>query len=179
MHKLPEQAASCEMACMRSDACENRKGENMQQAIAARTPVHLWIVGILATLWNCFGAYDYVQTRMRNMDYIKSSMPGVDANAALAWIDSMPMYAQIGWGLGVWLGLLGSVLLLLRSRWAVMSLGLSMIGAIVSIGYQIALAQPLAGADSPMMKVMQYGIIAVTIALFLYARAMEKKGLLR
>jgi len=30
-----------------------------------------------------------------------------------------------------------------------------------------------------MMKVMQYGIIVVTIALFLYARAMEKKGLLR
>ena len=70
------------MACMRSDACENRKGENMQQAIAARTPVHLWIVGILATLWNCFGAYDYVQTRMRNMDYIKSSMPGVESSSS-------------------------------------------------------------------------------------------------
>ena len=84
----------------------------MQQAVSARTPAHLWIVGILSLLWNCFGAYDYTMTRMRNTDYIAKAMPGVDPNAALAWIDSMPMYAQVGWGLGVWLGLLGAVLLL-------------------------------------------------------------------
>ena len=34
----------------------------------------------------------------------------------LACIDSLPIYALIGWGLGVWMGLLGSILLLLRSR---------------------------------------------------------------
>jgi hypothetical protein len=151
----------------------------MQQAVSARTPAHLWIVGILATLWSCFGAYDYSMTRMRNTDYIRSAMPGVDPNAALAWVDSMPMYAQIGWGVGVWLGLLGSILLLLRSRWAVWSLGLSMVGAIVSLGYQIALAPPLAGADGPMMKAMPYIVILISIALFLYARAMEQKGVLR
>ena len=81
----------------------------MQQAVAARTPAHVWIVGILSLLWGCFGAYDYTMTRMRSTEYIKSSMPGVDPNAALAWIDSMPMYAQVGWGLGVWFGLLGSI----------------------------------------------------------------------
>jgi len=151
----------------------------MQQAVGARAPVHLWVVGFLALLWNCFGCYDYLMTRMRNIDYIKSSMPGVDANAALAWVDSMPMYAQIGWGVGVWLGLLGSVLLVLRSRWAGLALGLSMVGAIVSLGYQIALAPPLAGADSAMMKFMPYIIILITIALFLYARAQAAKGVLR
>ena len=144
-----------------------------------RAPVHLWIVGILALLWNCFGAYDYTMTRMRNTDYIASAMPGVDPSAALAWVDSMPIYAQIGWGLGVWLGLLGSVLLLIRNRWAVWSFGISMVGAIVSLGYQVALAPPLAGATGPMMTIMPYVIIGITIALFLYARAMENKGVLR
>ena len=151
----------------------------MQQALAARTPVHLWIVGTLATLWNCFGGYDYVMTRMRNTDYIAAAMPGVDPQAALAWVDAMPIYAQFGWGLGVWLGLLGSILLLLRSRWAVWSLGLSMIGAIVSLGYQIALAPPLAGAEGLMMTVMPYVIILIAVALFLYARAQAAKGVLR
>ncbi len=31
-----------------------------------RTPAHLWIVGILATLLNAFFAYDYLMTRLRN-----------------------------------------------------------------------------------------------------------------
>ena len=152
----------------------------MQQAASARTPVHLWIVGILSLLWSCFGCYDYTMTRIRNTDYIASAMPGVDPNAALAWVDAFPLYAQIGWGLGVWGGLLGSILLLIRSRWAVWSFGISLIGAVLSLGYQIALAPPLPGAtESAMMKLVPYVVIVICIALFLYARAMEKKGVLR
>lgn len=151
----------------------------MQQAVSARTPAHLWIVGILSLLWNCFGAYDYTMTRMRNTDYIASAMPGVDPNAALAWVDSMPMYAQVGWGLGVWLGLLGAVLLLVRSRWAVWSFGISFVGAVLSLGYQIALAPPLEGASGPMMTVMPYVIILIAAFLAWYAWTMEKKGVLR
>jgi hypothetical protein len=151
----------------------------MQQVVSARTPTHLWIVGILSLLWNSFGCYDYTMTRMRNTDYIASAMPGVDPNVALAWVDSMPLYAQIGWGLGVWLGLLASVLLLVRSRWAVWSYGISLVGAILSLGYQIALAPPLPGAEGPMYTVMPYVIIAVAAFLFWYAWTMEKKGVLR
>lgn len=151
----------------------------MQQAVSARAPAHLWIVGILSLLWNCFGAYDYTMTRMRNTDYLASAMPGVDPNAALAWVDAFPIWVQAGWALGVWLGLLGAVFLLLRSRWAVWSFGLSLVGAILSLGYQIALAPPLAGAEGLMFTVIPYVIILVALGLFLYARAMEKKGVLR
>jgi len=151
----------------------------MQQAVSARTPAHLWIVGILSLLWNAFGCYDYLMTRMRNTDYLAGMMPGVDPNAMLAWVDSFPIYAQIGWALGVWMGLLGSILLLLRSRWAVWGFGLSLVGALLGLGYQIALAPPLAGADDMMSKVMPYVIIAIAVALFVYARGQEKKGVLR
>ena len=152
----------------------------MQQAVSARAPAHLWIVGILSLLWNCFGAYDYTMTRMHNMEYLKGAMPGVDPNVALDWVESMPLYAQVGWGLGVWLGLLGSVLLLMRSRWAVWSFGISLVGAVLSLGYQLALAPPMPGAtESPMMKAIPIVVIAIALALFLYARAQEKKGVLR
>ena len=151
----------------------------MATTAQVRTPVHLWIVGILSLLWSCFGAYDYTMTRMRNTDYIASAMPGVDPNTALAWVDSMPLYAQIGWGLGVWLALLGAVLLLIRNRWAVWSYGLSMVGAILSLGYQIALAPPLPGAEGAMYSVMPFVIIAVSIFLFWYAWTAEKKRLIR
>jgi len=145
----------------------------------ARTPIHLWIVGVLAVLWNCIGCYDYLMTRMRDTDYLAKMMPTVDPNAMLAWVDAFPIWAQFGWGLGVWGGLAGSVLLLLRSRWAVWGLGLSLVGAILGLGYQIVAAPPLAGMDDMMFKVMPYVIIAIAVALFLYARAMEKKGVLR
>jgi hypothetical protein len=151
----------------------------MQQAVTARTPVHLWIVGILSLIWNAFGCYDYLMTRMRNTDYLASMMPKVDPNEMLAWVDSFPLYAQIGWALGVWMGLLGSVLLLVRNRWAVWSFGLSLLGAVLGLGYQILAAPPLPGADDAMSKAMPYVIILIALGLFLYARAMEKKGLLR
>jgi len=149
-------------------------------AQARSTPIHLWVIGALSFLWNCFGCYDYLMTRMRNTDYIAAAMPGVDPNAALAWVDKFPLYAQIGWGLGVWMGLLGAILLLMRSRWAVWSLALSFVGAVLGLGYQIALAPPLPGDhESAMTNAIPYVVIAVALALALYARAMEKRGVLR
>lgn len=150
----------------------------MATAVPMRTPMHLWIVGALSLLWNAFGAYDYLMTRMRNTDYLASAMPGVDPQAALAWVDGFPIYAQIGWGLGVWCGLAGALLLLIRNRWAVWAFGLSLFGGVLGLGYQIVAAPPLAGAEGFMFDVMPYAIILVAVGLYAYARAMEKKGVL-
>lgn len=151
----------------------------MATTVEARTPVHLWIVGILSLLWGGFGCIDYLMTRMENRDYLASAMPGVDPDVMLQWVDSFPLWAQIGWGLGVWMGLAGSVLLLLRHRWAAGAFALSLLGAIMGLGYQIALAPPLPGAEGPMMQVIPYVIILVALGQFLYARAMQQKGVLR
>lgn len=151
----------------------------MAHAIEARTPAHLWIVGLLSLLWSCFGAYDYVMTRLRDTDYLAKMMPTVDPHATLAWVDGFPLWAQFGWGLGVWGGLVGAVLLLIRSRWAVWAMGLSLLGALLGLGYQIAAAPPLPGAEGPMFELMPYVIILVALGLFLYARAMERRGVLR
>lgn len=145
----------------------------------AKPPLHLWIIGGLATLWGAIGSYDYVMTRMRNTDYLAAMMPGVDPQAVLAWIDGFPIWAQIGWGLGVWGGLVGAILLLARRRWAVPVLAGSLIGAIVSLGYQLLAAPPLAGAEGAMFDVMPLVIIAIAAALVIYARAMRAKGVLR
>ena len=149
----------------------------MQETVSARTPAHLWIVGVLATLWNAFGCYDYLMTRMRNTDYLKSMMPDVDPNAMLAYVDGFPIWAQFGWGLGVWGGLAGGILLLLRSRWASWAFGLSLVGAVLGLGYQ--LMNPMPFIEGFMATGMPIIIIVVALALLLYARAMEKKGVLR
>ena len=151
----------------------------MQDMVQARTPAHVWIVGALATLWNAFGAYDYLMTRSRNTEYLSSMMPGVDANQFLAYIDGYPIWAQIGWGLGVWMGLLGSVLLLLRSRWAVHSFALSLLGMALSFTY-VFTGPPMPGEEQiGAMKYFPLVIVAVGVALLYYAVAMRKRGILR
>ena len=148
-------------------------------APAMTAPKSVYIIGVLALLWNAVGCYDYLMTRMRDTDYLAKMMPTVDPNAMLAWIDGFPVWAQFGWGLGVWGGLIGAVLLLARSRWAVLALGLSLGGAVLGLGYQIVAAPPLAGAEGVMVEAMPYVIILIALALFLYARAMRAKGVLR
>jgi hypothetical protein len=151
----------------------------MQQAVSARTPAHLWIVGALALLWNCFGAYDYTMSNMRNEDYIKSAMPTTDPAVALAWMDSFPLYAKVGWALGVWGGLLGAILLLMRSRYAVWAFAVSMFGIVLSIGWQLVAAPPLPGADSGLAKIIPGVVILIGLFLLWYSWSMSKKGVLR
>ena len=152
----------------------------MEDVQTAKAPIHLWIVGALALLWNAFGCYDYLMTRMRNEDYFRSMAPDVDPQAMLAWVDSFPIYAQFGWGLGVWFGLAGSILLLMRHRWAVPALAISLVGAVLGLGYQILAAPP---APPPMnegpMTMMPWVIIAIAAGLYYYARRQKQAGLLR
>lgn len=151
----------------------------MATAANTRTPMHLWIVGAVALLYSCFGAYDYVMSHMRDLRYIANSMPGVDPNVALAWMDNFPAYAKIGWALGVWGGLLGAILLLMRSRYAVWAFAVSMIGIVLGIGYQLALAPALPGAEGTAAKIMPWAIIIIGAALLGYSQAMVKRDILR
>ena len=54
-----------------------------------------------------------------------------------------------------------------------------MVGIVLSIGWQIAAAPPLPGADSGAAKVIPYVVIAVGLFLLWYSWSMEKKGVLR
>ena len=151
----------------------------MQQSVAARTPAHLWIVGALATLWNGFGAWDYLMTRTHNSDYLQSMMPGVDTNAIYGYIDSFPIWASIGWGLGVWCGLAGSLLLLVRMRWATQLLALSFIGSVLGLGYQLMNPGGPAEMHEGVGGLIPYAIILIALGLAVYARTMEKRGVIR
>ena len=134
----------------------------MDDVQTARTPIHLWIVGLLALVWNGFGCYDYLMTRMRNLEYFRAMAPDSDPEAMLAWVDGFPIYAQFGWGLGVWMGLIG------------------FIAAVVGLGYQILAAPP---PPPPMnegaMAFMPWVIIVAAAALYYYAHRQKQAGVLR
>lgn len=151
----------------------------MDETVREKAPAHLWVVGILALLWNGFGAYDYFMTRTRGAAYVESMMPGVDGSKLVAYVDSFPLWASAGWGLGVWGGLLGAILLLMRHRLAVPVLALSLLGAIVGIGYQLMRPLDVPDMHTGFNAVVPYLIILIAALLFLYARGQRAKGVLR
>jgi len=145
----------------------------MATTAQVRTPVHLWVVGVLAFLWNCFGCYDYLMTNLKNQAYLAQFTAD-----QIAYMDSLPRWLTAFWALGVWGGLVGSILLLIRNRYAVWAFGASFVGAVIGLGYQLVMTTMPASMKQGMMGVMPYVIILITAFLFWYAWNAEKKGLL-
>lgn len=145
----------------------------MAASAETRVPAHLWIVGVLALLWNGFGCYDYLLTNLKNQTYLTQFSAD-----QLAYMNSLPAWLTGSWAIGVWGGLAGSILLLMRSRYAVWMLGLSLIGAIVGLGYQMFLTKMPASMKEGMMGIMPWVIILIAAFLFWYSWNAEKKGLL-
>ncbi|MCB2048877.1 MAG: hypothetical protein KDE32_11715 [Novosphingobium sp.] len=149
-------------------------------SIQARTPWHLWLVGILSLLWNAFGAWDYTATQMENREYLAAAAQsmGVSVDAVIAHFAAYPAWMDAAWALGVWGSVLGSILLLLRKRLAVIAFFISLFGLFVSTLYGIATpieSMEQSAANWSMMAV----IWIVLIGLILYARSMVKRGHLR
>lgn len=151
----------------------------MEHAMPARTPAHLWIVGILSLLWNGFGCFNYFMTRTQGESWIRQMMHTDDGAAIMAYLDSFPIWASAGWGLGVWGGLLGSVLLLMRHRFAVPAFAVSLVGAVASNLYQLMYPADIPELTGGTNALMPFVIIAIAVALLLYARAQRAKGVLR
>jgi hypothetical protein len=139
-----------------------------------RTPAHLWIIGILALLWNAFGCYDYLMTMTGNAAYL-SQFP---ADALTYW-EGLPSWTAGAWAFGVWGGLVGAILLLMRNRLAVWAFALSLIGAVLGLGYQMFVDPMPASLKEGMMGYMPWVIIAIAAFQLWYSWSEEKKGTIR
>lgn len=139
----------------------------------ARVPRHLWLVGVLSLPWNAFGAVDYLLTKTNNEAYLSQFTP-----EQLAYFTTFPAWATAAWAFGVWGALAGSILLLMRSRFAVHAFGVSLAGMAVSFGYQFTLSDAME-VMGPALVAFTVVIVAVGVALFLYARRQVASGVLR
>jgi hypothetical protein len=139
-----------------------------------KTPVHLWIVGLFALFWNAGGAYDYVMTQTQNPAYL-----AMLTDAQKAFMDNGPIWFEAAWAVGVWFSVLGAVLLLLRSRLARTAFGLSFLGLMVSSVYSFGIADRTGLTLTPAQMGFTAAIYVVLVLLWIYARAMTRRGVLR
>jgi hypothetical protein len=137
------------------------------------TPAGLWVVALASLLWNGFGAFDFTMTNIRDPGYLAQFPPEV-----IQMVDAFPLWAMTAWACGVWGALAGSLLLLLRSRYAVHAFALSLAGLAVSTAYQWTLDLP-AAMRTPGMIAMNAAIWAGALFLLWYAVRQRKAGVLR
>ena len=140
----------------------------------ARTPWHLWAVGILSLLWNLFGVFDFSMSLSQGEAYFRSM--GM-TEPQIAYFNAMPGWTYVAWALGVFGGALGSLLLLLRRRWALHAFAASLAGLIASLIYTFVLSDgaEVMGGQTP----IQFVILAVCLFLVGYAAWAARRGWLR
>jgi hypothetical protein len=148
-------------------------GEAIMEA-TAKAPLHLWVVGGASALWNAFGAFDYVMTQTRNAAYLASF-----TESMFEHLEAFPAWMDAAWACGVWGALLGSLLLLARSRYAVSAFVVSIAGLLVSTLYNFALTSPPPELMTVGRVSINLVIWAIAIGLLLYARRMRRRGVLR
>lgn len=132
-----------------------------------RPPRFFWPVAILALLWNGFGGYDFLMTNARDPAWVAPLPVEV-----LRWLDAMPLWAIAAWALGVWGAVLGSVLLLVRSRHAVPAFAASLAGLAASTAYRASSGMGAGGAVAA-------AIWIVAVLLLWFAVRMWRRGVLR
>jgi len=137
-----------------------------------RSPWHLWVVGIVGTLWNSVGAFDYFATQTRNESYMSRFTP-----EQLEFFYGLPTWVVAFWALAVWGGVLGALLLLLRKRLAAGVLFVSFLSMVMTAIHNFVLANGLEVMGGT--GVAFSGLIFVfALGLWLYAKAMAQRGVL-
>jgi hypothetical protein len=137
-------------------------------------PRHVWVVGVLALLWNAMGALDYTMTQMRNAAYMKDFTP-----EQLAYFYNFPKWVISTWAISVWGGVLGSLALLLRSRWAVPVFAVSLTTMAMTFVHNYLLSDGMKVMGGVGGLVFTVAIVAVGTALLVYARWLAHIGAFR
>jgi hypothetical protein len=141
-------------------------------AVTIRTPIHLWIVGVLSLLWNSVGAFDYTATQFRIESYMSQFTPG-----QLEYFYGFPVWMDAAWAIAIWSSLLGSIALLFRKALAAWLFGVAILGLAVSSVYNFVLSNgmEIMGSGAAMFTAV---IWVIALFLYFYASAMHKRRVL-
>jgi hypothetical protein len=135
--------------------------------------VHLWIVAGLSLLWNAVGAFDYVMTQTANEAYMSNF-----SAEQLEYFYGFPLFATAAWAVAVWSSVLGSVLLFLRRGLADPVFLISFVAMAGNTIYTTSTGgwSIMGGAGA---VAFSGAIFLVSLALWLYARALRRQGVLK
>ena len=133
-------------------------------------PRSFWIIGSVALVWNLIGVVRYVM-QLRLTEDVLTALP----EAERALYTNIPTWAISAFAVAVIAGAIGSVLLLMRSVWAVPVFLISLLGVLVQMyhAFVIANAIDVLGPGSALVPTL---IVGIGVGLIWYARSAKEKG---
>ena len=140
-----------------------------------KAPWHLWLVGVIALLFNSIGVFDFVMSMAQGAQYQASAGMTPDQ---IAHYQQMPGWMTAVWAVGVFGAFLASILLLLRRRGALPVFVVSLAAFLISLLYTYVLTN--GGAVMGQEMAIASAVIAGLLVFFSgYARTMTQRGVLR
>jgi len=139
----------------------------------SKAPWHFWVISIAGFLWSLMGAMDYVMTQTRNEEYMSGFTP-----EQLEFFYGFPVWVVASWAIAIWGEVVGTILLIMRKSAAVWSLMASLIAMFITFIHNYILSNGLEVIGGTFELVFTGVIIIVAIGLYLYAKAMDKNGIL-
>ena len=140
-----------------------------------KTPWHLWLVGVIAVLFNAVGAFDFVMAMTQGASYMASA--GMTPTQ-IAHYQDMPIWMTAVWAIGVWGAMLGSVLILLRKKPASLVFAVSLAAFLINLLYMYVLTD---GGEIMGRQMATTNVVITALLLFFmsYSWLMTKRGVLR
>ena len=140
-----------------------------------KAPWHIWLIGVIAVLFNSIGVFDFVMSMAQGAVYQASAGMTPDQ---IAHYQEMPSWMTVVWAVGVFGAFLASILLLLRRRLALPVFILSLAAFLVSLLYTYVLTDGGA-VMGPQMAIASAVIAALLVFFIGYSRFMAVAGVLR
>ncbi|MGW8704226.1 hypothetical protein ACWGLL_02465 [Brevundimonas sp. NPDC055814] len=137
------------------------------------TPWHLWAIGAASVLWNGVGVWQWYQKVTGAQAYWSAL-----TMEQVFYLRSAPLWTDVAYGVAVWCGLLGALMLLLRRKLAFNAFVAGLIAMLAHAAYVLALSngREVLGAGGTAFTLVVALIFAVQIAYSHWAR---RRGLIR
>jgi len=133
-----------------------------------------WIIAILGLLWNAYGVSAYLLTA-----YKVESVREVFTEEQLALVDATPSWLIGAFAIAVFSGFLGSILLLLRRKFAIFLFGISLLCVLIKMITEWFTTAKIEVFGTVEGIVLPLTIIVVAIFLYFYSKGAKQRGWLK
>ncbi|MDG3583683.1 MULTISPECIES: hypothetical protein [Galbibacter] len=142
----------------------------MANQLSTKIPWWFWFVAILALLWNFMGVGAFISD-VTMTDEALQALP--DAQREL--YENNPMWTKIVYGIAVFGGLLGSIGLLAKKKWAKPIFVVSLIAIFIQMGYSLFIAKTPEAYGS-VAYIMPVLVILIAAFLIAFSNRAIKRG---
>lgn len=140
---------------------------------SVKPPVWFWVVSVIALLWNLMGVYNYLYQAFNQVAILES----LD-QAQREVFEGTPAWATAAFALAVFTGLIGSIGLLLRKKWAKPLFVVSLITAVVQFIHWLFISGAVE-AFGPSTYTMPIIVVIIGIYLIFFSKQGIQKGWLK